>query len=622
MDRLLRRRRRRPVGGDGARLRLRRGAGPAPPPGRARAHPVSGPACGGGANGCGPPSRPPPASICATATGRPLDDHRAAPASSPSATRCRRASPCSRPAPERARPTRSPASSPGAWPRVASRRRSCASCRSPRPPPPSCAAASATSSPRPPAHLETGEPSDRRRHRRCCWPTRTNGCVRRERVLTRRWPSSTLPRSPPSTGSAPGSSPPAAAPGVDCHLHRRRLRRRRAGQRPLPRPLRCRLATGRPSPNEGGRGGAASAAHARRRALRARPVPAHAEATSLERADRIDRIVVLVDDIVAEVLRRRAEAAPPHLRQPPRRGPRAARRPPGRDHPSRAAAAVPGGDDRRVPGHRPGAVGHLPHGVPRGPNPATVVVVGDPKQSIYRFRSAELSAYLDARARAGPQVTSLGTNWRSDAALLDALEHLFGGFTFGDPSVVFQPVRAVDPDDRRRPRRPRRPAPRRSSCATSIRSHRRRRPTPRPRHDLVAEVVRLLGEVTHRRPEGRGRPPCAAPPPTSACWCAPTRDATRPSSALALGSGVPAASSSNDSVLDSAAATQWRMLLSALERPSSAPRARAAALTWFVGMTPAELDAARRRGCRRARRPGRAAARVGAAAWRPAASPR
>ncbi|HEY6530960.1 MAG TPA: 3'-5' exonuclease, partial [Acidimicrobiales bacterium] len=55
--------------------------------------------------------------------------------------------------------------------------------------------------------------------------------------------------------------------------------------------------------------------------------------------------------------------------------------------------------------------------------------------------------------------------------------------------------------------------------------------------------------------------------------------------------GVPAASSSNDSVLDSPAAVQWRILLAALERPSSPPRARAAALTWFVGLTPFELDA-------------------------------
>ena len=90
---------------------------------------------------------------------------------------------------------------------------------------------------------------------------------------------------------------------------------------------------------------------------------------SHERADLIDRIVVLVDDVVAEVRARRVEAASPHLRQPPRRGPRSPRRPPGRDHPNRAAAAVPVGDDRRVPGHRPRPVGHLPYRVPRRPEP-------------------------------------------------------------------------------------------------------------------------------------------------------------------------------------------------------------------------------------------------------------
>ena len=109
------------------------------------------------------------------------------------------------------------------------------------------------------------------------------------------------------------------------------------------------------------------------------------------------------------------------------------------------------------------------------------------------------------------------------------------------------------------------------------------------RHDLVAEVVRMLGQVTIADPEvPDDRRPLAAS--DIGVLVRSNADATAIVAMLAA-SGVPAASSSNDTVLDSVAAAQWRILLSALERPSSAPRARAAALSWFVGMTPAELDA-------------------------------
>ena len=84
------------------------------------------------------------------------------------------------------------------------------------------------------------------------------------------------------------------------------------------------------------------------------------------RADDLDEIAGLVDDLVAEVVRRRAEARRrtfDGLLVEAREllvGPR------GTGRARRAAATLPDGDGRRVPGHRPGAVGHLPHRVPRG----------------------------------------------------------------------------------------------------------------------------------------------------------------------------------------------------------------------------------------------------------------
>ncbi len=103
-----------------------------------------------------------------------------------------------------------------------------------------------------------------------------------------------------------------------------------------------------------------------------------------------------------------------------------------------------------------------------GGSPTTVVLVGDPKQSIYRFRSADLGAYLDAVAAAGDQVWSLDTNRRSDAPLLGALDRLLSGTEFGDPRVRFESVLAA-PENRQG-----RVAAPRSRSATS--SPRRRAP--------------------------------------------------------------------------------------------------------------------------------------------------
>ena len=59
-------------------------------------------------------------------------------------------------------------------------------------------------------------------------------------------------------------------------------------------------------------------------------------------------------------------------------------------------------------------------------------VVGDPKQSIYRFRGADVFAYLRARA-AADESRSLDRNWRSVPALVEAVNAVFAG---SNPFVV------------------------------------------------------------------------------------------------------------------------------------------------------------------------------------------
>jgi exodeoxyribonuclease V beta subunit len=58
-------------------------------------------------------------------------------------------------------------------------------------------------------------------------------------------------------------------------------------------------------------------------------------------------------------------------------------------------------------------------------DPATgLFLIGDPKQSIYGFRGADIHSYLSAR-RAGGRHYQLGTNYRSTKAVVAAVNQLF-----------------------------------------------------------------------------------------------------------------------------------------------------------------------------------------------------
>ncbi|CAN5353184.1 exodeoxyribonuclease V subunit beta [soil metagenome] len=222
----------------------------------------------------------------------------------------------------------------------------------------------------------------------------------------------------------------------------------------------------------------------------------------------------------------------------------------------------------------------------------TVVLVGDPKQSIYRFRSAEISAYLDAVAAAGSQVSTLDTNWRSDAPLLCALQTLFttpdgSSFEFGSAQVAFSPV-----------------APARDRLVPAVNGAGRASltvrwiepagedelTTPGARIRIRRDVVRLVSDLLAGHVSvGHGDAERALDARDIAILTRSNADAA--SLAIALGeAGVPAATSSSNSVLDAEAARQWRVLLRSLDRPSSPGRVRAAALGWFIGRSAAEVD--------------------------------
>ena len=60
------------------------------------------------------------------------------------------------------------------------------------------------------------------------------------------------------------------------------------------------------------------------------------------------------------------------------------------------------------------------------PEPGHLFVVGDPKQSIYRFRRADIGLFLAARQALTNDVVHLTTNFRTTEPIIDWVNHVFG----------------------------------------------------------------------------------------------------------------------------------------------------------------------------------------------------
>ncbi len=233
----------------------------------------------------------------------------------------------------------------------------------------------------------------------------------------------------------------------------------------------------------------------------------------------------------------------------------------------------------------------------------TLVTVGDPKQAIYRFRGADVHAYLDAVAAA--PTLSLAVNHRSDAAVLDGLGQLLDGATLGDPRIPFVGV-AARPDapaqsftsagssDGWTPRAAvhLRAVPVLDRLRTPVSMSRAGAKSAKPSvelsmplarslilADLVERVIALLddGSIVDGS-DGTAR---RVSPGDIAVLVPSHMEAANIAAALRR-ARIPAVRTRTGSVLTSPAAMQWRLLLAALAQPHQTPVVRAAALGWFM----------------------------------------
>jgi exodeoxyribonuclease V beta subunit len=226
-----------------------------------------------------------------------------------------------------------------------------------------------------------------------------------------------------------------------------------------------------------------------------------------------------------------------------------------------------------------------------GAGGVTLVLIGDPKQAIYAFRGADVYAYLEA-ARAADARATLEINWRSDQGLIDAYDVLLGGAKLGHEGIVYRRVRAADANQTPRLKKAPVTAPLRLRIVD--RDQVGRTPQGYARvgaardhiaKDLAADLSALLSspaEIEIRAQDGLVQERQNIRPGHVAVLVRTHRNAALVRDALDE-VGIPAVINGAGSVFGTAPARDWLRLLEAIERPTSSPRARSAALTPFLG---------------------------------------
>ncbi|MFN3002941.1 exodeoxyribonuclease V subunit beta [Mycolicibacterium wolinskyi] len=215
---------------------------------------------------------------------------------------------------------------------------------------------------------------------------------------------------------------------------------------------------------------------------------------------------------------------------------------------------------------------------------ATLILIGDPKQAIYAFRGGDIDTYLRAAATAGDKQT-LGTNWRSDSALVDRLQAVLRGAELGGPDIVVHDVQAHHQGHRLAgaPRND----PFRLRVVTRKRGGTRVIPIADLRTHIGKDLAADIGALLTSGATFCDRPVAAR---DIAVITETHKDARACHTAL-IEAGIPAVYTGDSDVFNSEAAEDWLYLLEAFDQPHRPGLVRAAAATMFFGETAESLAA-------------------------------
>ena len=203
-----------------------------------------------------------------------------------------------------------------------------------------------------------------------------------------------------------------------------------------------------------------------------------------------------------------------------------------------------------------------------------LLAVGDPKQAIYRFRGADIDAYLSVRE--DDKLLTLRENWRSDEDLIAALNHLFDGWEFGT-GINYIPVKA------------RTGAPKSSIVGVkplsiiSLGAVTNKTRIVRPTALRVREILENVQIASH----GKTR----AVKPGDICVLVTSRNTGASVESALREMGVSAVSSGTENVMQGEMATAVYNLLRAMDEPYETSRIRLAAASPFFGASLATAGA-------------------------------
>jgi exodeoxyribonuclease V beta subunit len=220
-----------------------------------------------------------------------------------------------------------------------------------------------------------------------------------------------------------------------------------------------------------------------------------------------------------------------------------------------------------------------------------LITVADPKQAIYRFRGADIAAYLQFAADPRMATRQMRRNWRSDPALVAVLNSWLAGKTFGDVNIGYVEVDTPASDLDQRLTGAGAPVqlrwlPRHQSISADPPKNGKppdlRAPLARPviAVDLANHVVDLLTDGLIHPRSGSQDPRKVQP--GDICVLVRSHDDAEPIANELEARNIPVVRSRIGNVLETEVVEQLRILLAALADHRDARRVRALAVGWFV----------------------------------------